>query len=263
VAALPVASGGAAIYFQKAAPSPGALPSVPADFSLPEAMKALYGNYDAAKKTSSFRSTKKFDGTFFDKPGKVEARAFLTAGAMDAGAMKVFVLTSAVPHGSPEFDCHACAPLIGAAVFAKKDSAWAVESSNKALDVIGGWGGPPQAEMVRVGPDRAAFELKPGSTFQGETVASVMILLPWKGGIRQAFNAETESSEPSDCGDGMGECRDKKAEISFARGANPDFDDIVLSISATETSAKTGKDVGVERVQKWKFSDGKYVRAAH
>jgi hypothetical protein len=262
VAASTVTSCGSVIYSQATAPSSASQKSTPDDFSLPDAMKALYGNYDPAKKTSTFRLTKIFPSTFFDKSGKVEVHTFLTAGAIDAGAMKVFVLTYALPEGPRPFDCHACAPLIGAAVFAKKDGAWAVESSNRAFDVLGGWGGPPQAKMVRAGPDRAGFELMPGSTNQGETVGSIMILLPWKGGIRQAFDAETESTEATDCGDGMGECRDKQAEVSFARGANPDYDDIVVTISATETSARTGKDLKVHRVQKWRFSDGKYVRAA-
>lgn len=264
VAALPRERGGAAISLQSAgapAAKAAASPTLPADFSLPEAMKALYGNYDAAKKTSTFRLTKKFPNTFFDKPGKVEVHEFLAAGAMDSGAIKVFVLTYAVPAAAPEFSCHACAPVIGAAIFAKKGDAWAVESAEKAYDVLGNFGGPPQASVISVGPDRGAFELTPGNTNQGETEASTVILLPWKGEIREAFSAETESSVASDCGDGN-ECADKTGEVSFARGANLDYDDIVLTISGTETSAKTGKDVKVQRVQKWKFSDGKYVRAA-
>ena len=95
----------------------------------------------------------------------------------------------------------------------------------------------------------------------GETVAATVILLPWKGEIREAFNVQTESSVPSDCGDGN-ECADKSGEISFVRGDNPDYDDIVLTITGTGTSAKTGKDVPVRNVQTWKFADGKYVRAA-
>ena len=131
VAALPRARGGAAATSQRPAPPPSpGMESVPEDFKLPDAMKTLYGNYDPLAHTSTFRLTKTFPHTFFDKPGKVDARAFLTTGAKDTGAMKVFVLTFGVPHGSPEFDCHACAPVIGAAVFAKKDGgAWAVESA--------------------------------------------------------------------------------------------------------------------------------------
>ena len=90
------------------------------------------------------------------------------------------------------------------------------------------------------GPDRGAFELHPGNTNQGETVAATVILLPWKGEIREAFNVQTESSVPGDCGDGN-ECADKNGEISFVRGDNPDYDDLVLTISGTGTSAKTGE----------------------
>ena len=42
-----------------------------------------------------------------------------------------------------------------------------------------------------------------------------MILLPWKGEIRVAFNVETESTVTSDCGDGN-ECADK-TERDFVR----------------------------------------------
>ena len=139
VAALPREHGGAAIFLQSAgapAAKAAASPSLPADFSLPDAMKALYGNYDAAKKASTFRLTKKFPHTFFDKSGKVEVHEFLAAGAMDSGAMKVFVLTYAVPAAAPEFSCHACAPVIGAAIFAKKNDAWTVESAEKSLTMF-------------------------------------------------------------------------------------------------------------------------------
>lgn len=260
MAALPLAGGGAAALLQKAVPASALQQNIPEDFNLAAAMKLLYGNYDPLAHTSTFRTSRAYPHTFFDKPGKVDARAFLAAGAADSGTTKVFVLTAAVPHGSPEFDCHACAPLIGAAVFAKNGAGWAVESSNKEFDVLGNWGGPPFAEMLRVGPNRSGFELKPGNTNQGETVGSVMILLAWKGGIHAAFSAEIFSTETSDCGDGMRECRDKSGELSFVRGENADYDDIVLTISGTEESAKTGKDEKVRRVQNWKFVEGKYAR---
>lgn len=262
MAALPVTSGGAAISFQSGPPkstAPKTEQNLPADFSLPDGMKLLYGNYDAAKKSSTFRLSKKFPNTFFDRPGKVEAREFTAAGMMDSGEMKVFVLTSAVPAAAPQFNCHACAPVIGVAIFAKKGGAWAIEDADKSFEVMGNWGGPPAASIVRVGPDRAAFELNPGNTNQGETVGATVILLPWKGAIREAFNMETESTENSDCGDGT-ECTDKETEVSFVHGDNPDYDDLLLKITGKATSQKTGKEVEIHREQTWKFADGKYVR---
>jgi hypothetical protein len=261
VAALPLARGGAAIQSPRGTASSVLQQNVPEDFNLPAAMKSLYGNYDPLAHTSTFRTSRGYPHTFFDKPGKVDARIFLATGAEDSGATKVFVLTAAIPHGSPEYDCHACAPLIGAAIFAKNGASWTVESSNKEFDVLGNWGGPPQAEIVRAGPQRSGFELKPGNTNQGETVGEVVILLAWKGGIHTAFSAENLSTETSDCGDGMGNCRDKSAEITFVRGENADYDDIVLTISGTELNEKTGKDEKVRRIQNWKFVEGKYVRA--
>ena len=260
VAASPITRGGAAISFQKYEPHVVSMKDVPADFSLPDAMKELYGNYDPARKSSIFKLTKTFKGSFFDKPGKVEVQAFLAGGVADSGATKVFLLTFAVPARSPMFQCHACAPVIGAAVFAKKSGAWSVECENKALSVLGNFGGPPNAEIIRIGPDRGAFELDPGNTFQGETTAETLILLPWKGELSEAFSAKTDWPEDTDCGDGMGGCRDMSAKISFERGANTDYDDIVVKISATETDAHD-KEVQVHREQHWKFANGKYARA--
>jgi len=59
----------------------------------------------------------------------------------------------------------------------------------------------------------------------------------------------------------MGNCRDKSAEITFVRGENADYDDILLTISGTELNDKTGKDEKVRRVQNWKFVEGKYAQA--
>jgi len=76
----------------------------------------------------------------------------------DNGIKKFLLLTKSIPVGAP-FGCHACAPLIGAAIFSKKNNFWKVESQNKFLLYAGEYGQAPLAKLI-LNKSRPTIELQ-------------------------------------------------------------------------------------------------------
>jgi hypothetical protein len=240
---------------------------IPADFSLANGTLSLYGNFDASTQASvSDLPSGAEKNSFFERAKEMEVHPFFTGGTRDSGASRVFFGTYAGPLGEG-FACHGCAPLIGMAAFVQTSSGWVVESRTKTALFSGQWGKPPeQASIARIGPEHVGVKLEGLCAF----CRYVSILVPWKGEIREAFaeivaegNGQVCSDEDGDDGgDGMKPqpCVGTEKTLSFVKGANPDYDDIVLTLSGTTLSAKPPyKVVEVSGTERKMFSEGKYI----
>jgi hypothetical protein len=236
---------------------------IPADFSVPEAMKSFYGNFDPSMQSSvSAVAAGAEENTFFKGAKGIEVRPYFVAMAKDSGASKVFLSTYAGPLGQG-YGCHGCAPLIGMAEFAKVNAGWSVESSTKAAVFFGEWGQPPETHILRIGPERVGVELDFESSTQGQFIKPVSILIPWKGEIRKALSIFAADSNKGQCGDeGMLPCYENHEEISFVKGPNPGYDDIVLTLTGTALTEKPPYEVvEVSETERRTFFDGKYMLA--
>jgi hypothetical protein len=237
----------------------------PADFSVASAMTSLYGNFDPSTQSSvAALPPGSEENSFFRAEQKVkglEVRPFWTALADDSGVTKVFLSTYAGRLGQG-YTCHACAPIIGMASFIKSGGGWDVESSTKTAVFLGQWGEPPSASIQRIGPGHVGVKLEGLGSFS----TYVSILVPWNGEIREAFDTIVGEGNGQVCGDeeGMQPCVGTRRTIAFAKGANPGYDDIVLTLSGTKLTEKPPYEVidvsGTEHLQ---FSEGKYVHAIH
>lgn len=233
---------------------------IPADFSLPRAMKSLYGNFDPVSGVSTASvAADSARSSFFALEDKILVRPFSVSGVKDLNSTKVFVLTYAVPD-SKSFNCHLCAPLIDAAAFVRAKNEWSLESVGKGVVVFGQWGSPPDVRVVRIGPRHQGIELTSTYSGQGEITTWASILVPWKGDIREALNTEIGGAY-DDCHDvGTAPCYRHQRKIKFVKGTNPEYDDVVLTRSGTTlTKEAPYKAIDASEVQCGHFFDGKYV----
>lgn len=238
------------------------LSHVPSDFSVPDAMRLIYGNLDSSTQMSvSAVPGESPRNSSFDRVDKIDVRPFFIQSAKDSGIRKIFFLSYAVPDSDPlGFDCHGCAPLIGMTVLVKVDNAWRIESSNKGVVFSGQWGHPSDARILRIGRGRVGIELKTYSQGGGYYSTEVSILIPWKGEIRKALNAETEDDDRGECGDGYNPCYRNRRVIHFVKGADPDYYDIVMTRSGTAlTEDRPAALKRVDEVERRHFSEGKYI----
>jgi len=68
-------------------------------------------------------------------------------------------------------------------------------------------------------------------------------LVPWNGEIREAFDTIIAEGNGQVCGEedeeeGMQPCVGTQKNIAFAQGANPNYDDLVVTLSGTALSEK-------------------------
>jgi len=174
---------------------------IPSDFSVPNAMKSLYGNVDPSANASvASVPGNGAKSSSFEAAQKIDVHPFWVTSAKESDTTKIFLLCYATPDSQP-FECHACAPLIDMAVFVRTNSEWSIDSVGRGVVVFGQWGHPPHVRVVRVGPHRPGIELRTTYTGQGETTTWASILAPWKGEIREALNIEIASAY-DDCRDG-------------------------------------------------------------
>lgn len=232
-----------------------------------EAMNAIYGNYDAGKRVST-TSLPKEKGSF-PAPGDQQmiARPFFHAFSTDVGRKAFILVTYAVPtKGS--FDCHACAPMIGMAVFSQKGSKWAVEDSNRAVTMSGGWGEPPtDVRLVQVGPDRCAVRITDVGDGQGETTSVLQLLIPWKGTVNLGLERVVSDDDKGGCEpDGGLPCYANHRTVSFIRNDHLDYYDLQLKLVGTDlpvseahVSMQARKVSGLETLE---FVGGRYVQVS-
>jgi hypothetical protein len=230
---------------------------IPADFDLAEAMTSLYGNFDLPTQTSvSTLPPGKNSHYSINKPVPFQTRPFFVAYTNDAGASKVFLATYSDALGR----CHACQTLIAVAAFVQTLGHWTIESSTKSPVFFGDWGQPPSARLLPIGPHHVGVELQFTGGGQGVYATVVSILVPWKGDVREALTTAIAGGNGGGCGEDLPPCYENKRNIAFVKGADPDYDDIVLTLSGTDMSNRPPFDiVEVNGTERRKLSDGRYI----
>ncbi len=107
-------------------------------------LQTEYGNYDRSSHTALWEglavpNRRELSGFRTFSRGVVEIR--FDATYRQLGVNKHIVITSTKPAGQ-DYGCHACCPLLGAAVFSKLDGKWSMESEEKSGLGRGLWDAP-------------------------------------------------------------------------------------------------------------------------
>jgi hypothetical protein len=228
-------------------------------FDTQVAMRTMFGNFDPVIKSSLSYVPEDVAASNPNFVGKdqIRARPFFVQEVNENGVRKVYLLTWAKPAGQP-FDCRGCAPLIYAAVFVRGTDGWKPESIGRAINAFGDFGKPPEGRLVQIGPQNYAFLMRVVSV-QERTTAAEALLVPWKGTIQEAMRTVVADSNQGNCG-GAYPCYSNQRELKFVPGADPQFSDILLTLTGTDMPQnppyRTHDVSGTERLQ---FREGKYV----
>jgi hypothetical protein len=247
--------------------------AVPTDFKIDSAMFALFGNYDPKADSSRFvipqGFTFDFKGSQFEIGDEIVQVPFWASTVVEDGIRKVVFLTYAVPKESfgradndlKSFTCEACAPLIGAAVFARRGEKWEIEASSPVATRAGGLGdSPADIRIVRIGPQRIGIEVREASSKGGENTDWREILVPWKGGVNVALGIVTADNNRGNCGvEDELSCYSNRKKMYFIQGTNFDYFDITLALSGTDLMDKEPyKPYSVHGFERLSFQSGFY-----
>jgi len=185
-------------------------------FAIDEALKQLYHEYDPAKKTAQWVCAKEqgaersdrlcdyLEGGNLKDDHTVSVSVVLTAQVQEGDTTRIYLATSARPTRFPgEFDCHACIPATGAAVYIWQGQHWALESANMTAAYLGGWGESPRVDMITIGPEKHGLLLSSTDMAFGYVSAFKELLAPLGKRIEEVWNLRDEDDnlaaiDPSD-----------------------------------------------------------------
>lgn len=113
------------------------------------ALTVVYGAHEPRNDARTSRLN------FFQSGGDFIEPLYDTA-YVEGGVDKHVVIATLTPQPRSEYQCHACVPMLGGAVFRRDGDVWRVESTGLKIEPGHAWfdGRHGQLTLVRVGPDR-------------------------------------------------------------------------------------------------------------
>ena len=167
-----------------------------------DALKLIYSQYDAGKKTAHWVCTRDQEKKTMHagwpcskKHQTVSVSVLLMAKINEDGTERTYIATSAKPSSNPDessYDCHACAPAIGVGVVVWAANHWILESTNAAVGFYGGWGNPPEIALVQVGQEKHALILSTNDLAQGYAWSTKFLLMPLDKTVAEVWNIQDE-----------------------------------------------------------------------
>jgi hypothetical protein len=254
-----------------------------------EALKQMFGNYDASTKTATLSCTdtqridnSKMHGSWWPCYGdssvvSVEIILMATVPTWTDRKHKIeetYLVTRAVPaHAASGFDCHSCEPAIGVAQFVWQDQKWKLERANATVGFYGAWGGPPFLDLVAIGPSQFGILLSIDFGGQGYMFGSKWLLAPVGKTVAEVWKIQDEQDnsgayDPKGV-DGPSIQYRSAAAIRFGcilsdscTNGNGYFDIEVISRGLDESGPNRSL-----KAQNWtdvyQFKDGKYKLVRH
>ena len=235
-------------------------------FNVPQAMKAFYGNYGVNTQTSAASLPK--EKSSFPAAGEEQMtiRMLFNAFIGSAGAQSFVLVTYAVPTSGQTFDCHACAPTIGMAVFSQKGLKWTIDSYSRAITSSGEWGKPPtNIELVQIGPNRRAVKVVDIGEQNGETTALLQLLIPWNSTVNLGLERIIADDNEGICDPNGGlPCYANHRSATFIRDDHVEFYELELKLTGTDfpLSDKSGNARArkVRGLETFKCENGTYLQ---
>ena len=232
----------------------------------------FYGNYDSKTQASTMPSSGDDDfGALKDDTKQIIVRPLFHAFTEEDGVPSFVLVTYALPEDK-EFDCHACAPAIGMAVFSRKGADWTMTASNEAVTEAGAWGKPERhIQLVRIGPRHHGVAITNHDSHFGESSSALLILVPWDESVTLAITRAIAGDDAGNCGkdsDPPWPCYSYKRIFTFLRDGDAEFYRLRLTLTGTDfVDCSSGSDRDspitkrqVRGLEILRLKDGKYVQ---
>jgi hypothetical protein len=240
-------------------------------FDVAQAMKMFYGNYDEATRKSTMPNSHNNGLNAFDFGAEQIAASPLFHTFTQEAAVQSFVL---VTYGIPldkMYDCHACAPVIGMAVFSNIGEQWVMTASNRAVTQAGAWGKPEtHIHLARIGPAHYGVVINDSGSGNGEATTVLLLLIPWKNTVNVGLERIIADDDAGMCGElSTLPCYSNSRRITFLLEGKDEFYKIKLSLVGTDYVNDSNSKSGtapvlpkrrVRGVEILALKEGKYVQ---
>ena len=247
---------------------PSERPKANKAFDIPQAMTMFYGNYDVKMQTSVALLPKENGSLPVAGEEQMTIKVLFNGLGGDADAQRFVLVTYAVPTSGQAFDCHACAPTIGMAVFSRKEQTWNIDASNRVVTFSGQWGKPPtDIELVQIGPNHQAVKVMDIGGGQGETTAVLQLLIPWNDTVNLGLERIIADDDKGGCDSSGGlPCYANYRTLTFVPKDKVEYYDLELKLAGTDLPV-SHTDVSrrareVKGLETFRFENGKYVQVS-
>jgi hypothetical protein len=230
-------------------------------------MRMFYGNYDVTKQASLTRLPKEKSSLPAAGEEQMTVRMLFNSFSGDPGAQSLVLLTYAVPSSDETYYCHACAPIIGMAVFSQKGLKWTMDASNQAVTFAGEFGKPPtDIQLVQIGPQRQAVKIIYVGEGNGESTAVLQLLISWNGTVNRGLERVIADDDRGACDPKGLPCYSNHRTVAFSRNPNAEYFDLELRLIGTDLPASNRPRVWTTRkvagLEVLKFENGRYVQVS-
>lgn len=237
------------------------------EFSIPKAMEVVYGLYDKNIECSRWVCKPHEEKTFAAKlsgDGALYSRASGVHEIKEGEDRRMLLLTETLARGKEGWEsCHACAPIVGAAMFMEVEGDWYIEALRKDLDEIGSWGEMPPSKLVQIGPQAWGARLDYGSTNQGITEGGMELIGIAKDRFEVLADLETNFSNEGMFFEGA-EADGAYAfdsEISFEPSDNPEYWDLIVTTTGRKPIEESGEIEEFKKVRRFILQGTSYQEA--
>ena len=165
-----------------------------------KALEILYGPYLPEKKAALWKNMNVPKNIDSDKVFSVNqglVSIITSSEFVESGVNKRMFLTATQPSdGSNE--CHACAPLINAAVFIKFGDKWRVEAHYPYLGFKGAYGAPPSMSWIQIGAEQFAFLIQSADMHMGVSSGYLTVCELYNKELNEILEIGISDSDDSD-----------------------------------------------------------------
>jgi hypothetical protein len=232
------------------AQSPSQFEDASGAFDPLRALDVLYGPVDSGTGKANWHQPppppQQFAGFAMDH---LSVRIVSTLSTAEGGVQKKYLITAAYP-GDRDYSCHGCSAIIGVADFRQRNSSWYLEAFNPFASQGPDWNSDPQAELIRIGPDRFAVRLGAGGMGQGIEIEYVQIVASIGSWIGEVIKQDTSDSYGAcDPNSLRMPCYSNRTRIQFVPGQNPEFFDIRTSTTGTKLNDQCTNTISANETQ--------------
>lgn len=169
--------------------------SFPGEFDPLLALTVVYGAHEPWSDLRASRLGFFQSGADFIQP-------LYHASYVEGGVDKHVVIATLTPRPRSEYDCHACTPMLGGAVFRREGDMWRIESTGLKIEQGHAWfdGLHGRLTLVRVGPDRHGLLQQIDDVAQGNESKRASLIFDVDGVLASRLIA------PPVAGPGPGTC---------------------------------------------------------
>ncbi|MFZ1084654.1 MAG: hypothetical protein WAN35_06800 [Terracidiphilus sp.] len=249
--------------------APGQQPSsafadAPQPFAQDEALKQIYSQYNAQKKTARWGCAKDQEYVFpcTKEYSTVSISVLLKSEVIENGVKKIYIAASATPNdiALQPFQCHLCRPAIGVGVFAWQSQHWVLQSANAAVGAFSGYGDPGAVELAQIGPEKHGLLLSANDLTHGHYASFKVLLIPLGQTVSDVWHIVVDQNDGVDT-----DLDETKATFKFFNATDSISSKYYdIEVISKGNSSQDGEHLKPENwTEIYHFADGKYKLLRH